>query len=137
MARMVAGKAALSIRIDALADADSKSALEAGKIGFSSREKLHSHLRRMEHQLGLPVSQFKADRREQSRFEMQANGAGGYNAGGDVVAIKAGADGEDVDMDAEERAVEVVKEVKEEQEADKKDKKKKKKRWVSLVWDWC
>lgn len=50
MARMVATKAALSIRLDALADADSKSDVSAPTIGMESRAKLESRLRGMEHQ---------------------------------------------------------------------------------------
>jgi hypothetical protein len=50
MARMVATKAALSIRVDALTDADSKSANDAPTIGLENRAKLESRLRALEHQ---------------------------------------------------------------------------------------
>lgn len=45
MARMVSTKAALSIRLDALADADSKSSLESATIGIDNRVKLEARLR--------------------------------------------------------------------------------------------
>ena len=50
MAHMVATKAALSIRVDALTDADGKSELTAPSIGIENRAKLESHLRALEHQ---------------------------------------------------------------------------------------
>lgn len=45
MARMVAAKAALSIRLDSLADADSKSDMSAPTIGAESRAKLEARAR--------------------------------------------------------------------------------------------
>lgn len=48
MARMVATKAALSIRLDALADADSKSSLDSATIGIDNRVKLEARLRQRE-----------------------------------------------------------------------------------------
>jgi nucleolar protein 58 len=53
MARMVATKAALSIRVDALSDADGKSAEDAPTIGLENRAKLESRLRALEHQSDL------------------------------------------------------------------------------------
>jgi nucleolar protein 58 len=50
MARMVATKAALSIRVDALTDADGKSADDAPTIGLENRAKLESRLRALEHE---------------------------------------------------------------------------------------
>jgi nucleolar protein 58 len=50
MARMVATKAALSIRVDALTDADGKSTDDAPTIGLENRAKLESRLRALEHQ---------------------------------------------------------------------------------------
>ncbi len=50
MARMVATKAALSIRVDALTDADGKSEEMAPSIGLENRAKLESRLRALEHQ---------------------------------------------------------------------------------------
>lgn len=45
MARMVATKTALSVRLDALADADSKSTLDSATIGIDNRVKLEARLR--------------------------------------------------------------------------------------------
>ena len=50
MARMVATKASLSIRVDALTDADGKSEPTAPTIGLENRAKLESRLRALEHQ---------------------------------------------------------------------------------------
>ena len=44
MARMVATKAAMSIRIVELSDADSKSSVDADPIGIANRAKLQSQL---------------------------------------------------------------------------------------------
>ena len=62
MARMVATKAALSIRVDALTDADGKSEPTAPSIGIENRAKLESRLRALEHQLeGDMVRRFAGD----------------------------------------------------------------------------
>ena len=50
MARMVATKAALSIRVDALTDADSKSDESANSIGVENRAKLEKRLLDLESQ---------------------------------------------------------------------------------------
>ncbi|KAF7331831.1 Nop domain-containing protein [Mycena kentingensis (nom. inval.)] len=50
MARMVATKAALSIRVDALTDSDGKSDASAASIGVENRAKLESRLRALEYQ---------------------------------------------------------------------------------------
>lgn len=52
MARMVATKTALSIRLDALADADTKASDEAATIGIENRAKLEARLRLLEQGLG-------------------------------------------------------------------------------------
>lgn len=119
MARMVATKTALSIRVDALSDADSKSTAAASAIGINSRVKLESRLRALEHRAGLPPTTIRADRREMPRFEMSGTGAG-YNAGADDVKLLATQPGS-----AQDAAAAIVSEVKEEKSADKKDKKKK------------
>jgi len=76
MARMVATKAALSIRLDALADADSKSAEGAPTIGIEARAKLESRLRGLEHQSG--ASGLRTARGDggykQKPFEMTGDG---------------------------------------------------------------
>ena len=84
---MVAAKAALSIRLDALADADSKSSLDAPTIGIEARIKLESRLRQLEQGLGIQsVRKANAATAGPStrKFEMQGNGAG-YNADADVL----------------------------------------------------
>ena len=91
MARMTAGKAALSIRLDALADADSKSSLDAPTIGLEARVKLESRLRSLESGLGIT-----SVKRQQTagagvggpgagrRFEMQP-ARNGYNTAADTL----------------------------------------------------
>ncbi|GAA5992510.1 hypothetical protein JCM11641_001917 [Rhodosporidiobolus odoratus] len=89
MARMVATKAALSIRLDALADADSKSSLDSATIGIENRTKLEARLRQLEAGIGHTSlrSLAKASGGEQQkRFEMKGNGAG-YAAGADAVSL--------------------------------------------------
>ena len=87
MARMVATKAALSIRVDALSDADSKSDENAPSIGVENRAKLESRLRALEHRLGIvSVRSSAAEGKKQSRFEMTGNGAG-YNDAADSVSL--------------------------------------------------
>lgn len=53
MARMVATKAALSVRIDALSDADTKSTEDAPIAGIEHRVKLESRLRALEQGMGI------------------------------------------------------------------------------------
>ncbi|GAC94093.1 hypothetical protein PHSY_001662 [Pseudozyma hubeiensis SY62] len=88
MARMVATKAALSIRLDALADADSKSDEGAPSIGIEARAKLESRLRALEMQSGL--SGMRSARNaagdqgyKQKPFQMEAGGRS-YNAAADA-----------------------------------------------------
>ncbi|KAF8898123.1 hypothetical protein CPB84DRAFT_1780885 [Gymnopilus junonius] len=72
MARMVATKAALSIRVDALTDADGKSEEAASSIGLENRTKLESRLRALEHQIeGGTVRRFTENGKKQQRFEMK------------------------------------------------------------------
>ncbi|EST05623.1 Nop domain protein [Kalmanozyma brasiliensis GHG001] len=88
MARMVATKAALSIRLDALADADTKSDEGAPTVGIEARAKLESRLRALEMQSGL--SGLRSARNaagdqghKQKAFQMEAGGRT-YNAAGDA-----------------------------------------------------
>lgn len=88
MARMVATKAALSIRLDALADADSKSEEGAPTVGIEARAKLESRLRALEMQSGL--SGMRSARNtagdqgyKQKGFQMEASGRS-YNAAADA-----------------------------------------------------
>ncbi|KAN0059876.1 Nucleolar protein 58 [Thecaphora frezii] len=118
MARMVATKAALSIRLDALADADSKSEEGAPSIGLEARAKLESRLRALEMQGGL--SGMRSGRGaagdngyKQKSFQMEAGGRG-YNAsadapvaapssGGAVVSTPATPAGEEKKLSKEEK----------------------------------
>ena len=72
MARMVATKAALSIRFDALTNADEKSEPTATSIGTDNRAKLESRLRALEHESeGGVVRRFADNGKKQQRFEMK------------------------------------------------------------------
>lgn len=117
MARMVATKTALSIRVDALSDADSKSDPQAAEIGITNRVKLESRLRALEHRAGLPITQIRSEKRQEPKFELKTEGANtGYNGNADEVLIK---------TQPEDVAMEIVRETRDEQKEDKKDKKKK------------
>ena len=70
MARMVATKAALSIRVDALADADSKSEPQAPSIGIENRAKLEARLRALEGQGDAAVVRSAFSGRSQQKFQM-------------------------------------------------------------------
>ncbi|KZT74494.1 Nop-domain-containing protein [Daedalea quercina L-15889] len=70
MARMVATKAALSIRVDALADVDSKSEPQAPSIGIENRAKLEARLRALEGQGDAAVVRSAFSGRSQQKFQM-------------------------------------------------------------------
>lgn len=101
MARMVATKAALSIRLDALADADSKSSLDSATIGLENRAKLETRLRLLEQGMGhtslRSISKAAGSTPGQKKFEMQGNGAS-YNSAADTLVPTA----PEVKMDVEE-----------------------------------
>ncbi|SGZ26111.1 BQ5605_C024g09836 [Microbotryum silenes-dioicae] len=87
MARMVATKAALSIRLDALADADSKSSLDSATIGFDNRVKLEARLRLLEQGIGhTSLRSLSKTGAQQSKFEMKGNGAK-YNDAADTLLL--------------------------------------------------
>ncbi|KAG6861416.1 Nucleolar protein 58 [Termitomyces sp. Mi166 len=72
MARMVATKAALSIRVDALTDSDGKSDSSAPSIGLENRAKLESRLRALEYTGDLAgANRFAEGGKKQQRFEMK------------------------------------------------------------------
>lgn len=91
MARMVATKAALSIRVDALSDAESRSDPAAAEIGISNRVKLESRLRALEHRAGIQSVRkvtTGVNGRSQPKFEMTgAAAAGSYNPAADSVQM--------------------------------------------------
>ena len=144
MARMVATKAALSIRVDALSDADSRSDAAASEVGITNRVKLESRLRALEHRAGIQSVRkvTSGTSRPTPKYDMNggsngSNANGAYNAGADSVDIKPKV--EHIERVQEllptqptaalARAVEAVTEVKEE----KRDKKKKRKSEVGDV----
>lgn len=124
MARMVATKAALSIRVDALAEVDEKSEATAASIGIENRAKLESRLRALEHQADLGSLPFANTVRKQSKFEMTGS-TKQYNTAADSV----GADKMDLDPIPTERssadtAAEAVPDAKEERRKAKEEKKR-------------
>ncbi len=119
MARMVATKAALSIRVDALSDADGKSDTEAHAIGLAHRAKLESRLRSLEYAGDASgVKRFAGNGKQQQRFEMSAD-AKTYNTKADFVSTQR--------ESPMEIAVKAVSDVKEEKRKAKEEKKAKKK----------
>ena len=131
MARMVATKAALSIRVDALSDAESRSDPQAAEVGITNRVKLESRLRALEHQAGIQSVRrvtAGANGRQQPKFEM-SGAAGSYNSSTDAIKM-GGVTGmlPTQPESAVKRAVEAVQEVKEEKRTEKEDKKKKKRK---------
>ncbi|KAG2053477.1 Nop domain-containing protein [Suillus hirtellus] len=121
MARMVATKAALSIRVDALTDADGKSEETAPSIGLENRAKLESRLRALEHQNDLSGVRRFADKNQQpQRFEMKGQ-TKTYNTDADAVDLVP------AQRDPLELAVKAVLDVKEEKRKAKEEKCGKKK----------
>ncbi|KAL5530429.1 NOP58 [Sanghuangporus sanghuang] len=87
LARMVAAKAALSIRYDALTDADGKSEESSASIGLENRTKLESRLRALEHQNDLNgVRSFSSPGKKQAKYEATGE-TRTYNPSGDVVGL--------------------------------------------------
>ncbi|KDR74476.1 hypothetical protein GALMADRAFT_250447 [Galerina marginata CBS 339.88] len=121
MARMVATKAALSIRVDALTDADGKSEQAASSIGLENRTKLESRLRALEHQSeGGTVRRFADNGKKQQRFEMTGE-TKTYNIKADQVDLVS-----TQRDDPMEAAVKVVLDVKEEKRRAKEERRAKK-----------
>lgn len=129
MARMVATKAALSTRVDALTDADGKSEESASAIGVENRMKLEKRLRDLEHQAEFgTVRRMGGDNKRQSKFEMTGS-TKTYNTGADVLMD----DAEEFastqrEAAAVEKAVKAVLDVKEEKKKKKDAKKAEKKK---------
>jgi nucleolar protein 58 len=118
---MVATKAALSIRVDALTDADGKSEELAPSIGLENRAKLESRLRALEHQDGLSGVRRFADKNQPSqRFEMKGQ-TKTYNADADAVDLVP------AQREPMELAVQAVLDVKEEKRKAKEERRAKKK----------
>ncbi|KAF9448460.1 Nop-domain-containing protein [Macrolepiota fuliginosa MF-IS2] len=122
MARMVATKAALSIRVDALTDSDGKSEEAASSIGIDNRVKLESRLRALEHQSDLGTTNRYSENgaKKQARFSMSGE-TKTYNTKADAVDfVSTQRD------DPMETAVQAVLDVKEEKRRAKEEKKAKK-----------
>ncbi|KAF8628519.1 hypothetical protein AX15_003848 [Amanita polypyramis BW_CC] len=118
MARMVATKTALSIRVDALTDSDGKSEASAPSIGLENRAKLESRLRILEEQSELgTVKRFNDQgKKQQQKFEMKGE-TKTYNTQGDFVPTQR--------EDPVEVAVKMVLDVKEEKKKAKEERKAK------------
>ncbi|KAI0052592.1 Nop domain-containing protein [Auriscalpium vulgare] len=119
MARMVATKTALSVRVDALTDADGKSEPTAPSIGVENRAKLESRLRALEYEGDASgVRKFAQNGKQQERFEMKGN-AQSYNASADAVDLVS------TQREPMELAVQAVLDTKEEKRRAKEEKKAK------------
>jgi nucleolar protein 58 len=120
MARMVATKAALSIRVDALSDADSKSSAAAATIGIENRAKLESRLRALEYRNDLTTTTpFKGEKKkEQPKVEMKT-GVKQYNTAADAVGFLP-----TQRQGAEALAINAVLDVKEERRREKEEKRR-------------
>ena len=114
---MVATKAALSIRVDALTDADDKSEPQAPSIGIENRAKLESRLRALEG--GIDASAVRGARtgKTQGRFEM-AGETKTYNDAADLVPAQR--------EEPVEKALKAVVDVKEEKRRAKEERRAKK-----------
>jgi nucleolar protein 58 len=117
---MVATKAALSIRVDALSDADTKSGVDAPSIGLESRAKLESRLRALEYRSDLTTTKaFSGEaRKQQPKFEMKG-GAKTYNTAADAVGFLP-----TQRKGAEKIAINAVSDVKEDRRREKEEKRK-------------
>ncbi|PFH46063.1 hypothetical protein AMATHDRAFT_70690 [Amanita thiersii Skay4041] len=126
MARMVATKAALSIRVDALTDAEGKSEPMAPSIGIENRSKLESRLRALEYQSEQgTVRRFSENgKKQQQKFEMKGE-TKTYNTKADAVEFVTTQ--RESPMDVAMKAVMDVKEEKRKAKEEKKAKKKEKK----------
>ena len=119
MARMVATKAALSIRVDALTDAEGKSEQTAPTIGLENRAKLEHRLRKLEEELDQTgVRKFHDKPKNQKKYEPQGD-LKVYNTAADLVTTQ---------RDPVDVAMEVVEEVKEEKKKEKESKEERRKR---------
>lgn len=125
MARMVATKTALSVRVDALADADDKSEADAARIGTEAKVKLESRLRALEAQDDMGGARRYAEAggsaaRKTQKVEMRGDAARTYNASADVVD-----DLVPTQRDPLEAAVQAVIDVKDEKKRAKEEKRRK------------
>ncbi|TFY78098.1 hypothetical protein EWM64_g5913 [Hericium alpestre] len=121
MARMVATKTALSVRVDALTDADGKSEPLAPSIGIENRAKLEARLRALESEGDASgVRRFAENGRKQSKFQMTGESRS-YNTAADAVDLVS------TQREPMEIAVQAVLDTKEEKRRVKEAKKAQKK----------
>ena len=119
MARMVATKAALSIRVDALTDAEGKSEHTAPSIGLENRAKLEHRLRKLEEESDQSgVRRFNDKPKNQTKYEPQGD-LKVYNTAADLVTTQ---------RDPVDVAMDVVEEVKEDKRKEKESKEERKRR---------
>ena len=133
MARMVATKAALSIRVDALTDSDGKSEPMAPSIGIENRAKLESRLRALEHQGDLNgVRSFSTPGKKQQKFEISGE-TKTYNTKADAVGLVSTQRDTTAPVEAALKAVQDVKEEKRKAKEERRAKKRAEKEKVGTA----
>lgn len=116
---MVATKAALSIRVDALTEADGKSEHTAPSIGLENRAKLEHRLRKLEEESDQSGVRKYAERpKNQKKYEPQGDFKV-YNTAADLVTTQ---------RDPVDVAMDVVEDVGEDKRKDKESKEERKRR---------
>ena len=118
MARMVATKAALSIRVDALTDADDKSEPTAPTIGIENRAKLEARLRALEEGADAAGVRGARNGKKQPKFSMNGE-TSTYNTAADAVDLVP------AQRDPLETAIQATLDVKAEKKKAKEEKKAK------------
>ena len=116
---MVATKAALSIRVDALTDADDKSEPQAPSIGIENRAKLEARLHALETQGDASAVRSAFAGKKQARFQMTGE-TKTYNTAADAVDLVP------TQREPMEAAVKAVLDVKAEKKRAKEEKKARK-----------
>lgn len=119
MARMVSTKAALSVRVDALTDAEGKSESTAPSIGLENRAKLEHRLRKLEEEADQSgVRKFNEKPRNQKKYEPQGD-LKVYNTAADLVTTQ---------RDTVTVAMDVVGEVEKDKRKERESKEERRKR---------
>ena len=118
MARMVATKTALSVRVDALTDADEKSTPTAPTIGLENRAKLEARLRTLEAEGDATgMRRFAVGPSQQKRVKLDP-AASTYNPAVDAVGLVS------TQREPKQEAVQAVLDVKEERRRAKEERRK-------------
>jgi nucleolar protein 58 len=125
IARMVATKASISVRVDALGDT------ETPDVGLAGRTKIETRLRQLEGRAGAQVNKDKSGGKKQEAFQFNKSTA--YSSKSDTVMTEASTDKKEkkekkrkADDEDEEAVAEVKKEKKRKTEEDEEKKEKKK-----------